>query len=305
MCEDTNLKTRLLLSLMGIAGTALILGTGPALSETVSEAVEVRNAEPTSANDRESEDADRLLPLEVSEIQSAIGQQQAIAPKKSDRKTDNAQSLGNIAENPAPLNSAAAISESDNTRHTAIAPQSTLPPTISEKENSHSGANSLESTAVKDSETNGSQIAVASERNAVDTQDRSAFDAAAVNATSDRDRPQQQQQQQQQNPLQQMAQQVDIRSQQASSRQRQSPNVTPPLRPLLPQTGPNSGYNPNNNSGMFSANQQFPNMRNFQQAENPRFPMHPTMGPPQPHVSSSTHPNMGNGKCRRSNNIDC
>ena len=117
--------------------------------------------------------------------------------------------------------------------------------------------------------------------------------------------PPQQQQQQQQNPLQQMAQQVDIRSQQASSRQRQSPNVTPPLRPLLPQTGPNSGYNPNNNSGMFSANQQFPNMRNFQQAENPRFPMHPTMGPPQPHVSSSTHPNMGNGKCRRSNNIDC
>ncbi|MEG3881032.1 hypothetical protein QT972_27075, partial [Microcoleus sp. herbarium7] len=175
------MKTRLLLSLMGIAGTALILGTGPALSETVSEAVEVRNAEPTSANDRESEDADRLLPLEVSEIQSAIEQQQAIAPKKSDRKTDNAQSLGNIAENPAPLNSAAAISEKENSHSGANSLESTLPPTISEKENSHSGAIAPESTAVKDSETNGSQIAVTSDRNAVDTQERSAFDAAAVN----------------------------------------------------------------------------------------------------------------------------
>ncbi|MCC3409720.1 MAG: TonB-dependent receptor [Microcoleus sp. PH2017_10_PVI_O_A] len=192
------MKTRLLLSLMGIAGTALILGTGPALSETVSEAVEVRNAEPTSANDRESEDADRLLPLEVSEIQSAIGQQQAIAPKKSDRKTENAQSLGNISENPAPLNSAEAISESDNTHHSAIARESSLPPTISEKENNGSSAIAPQSTAVKDSETNGSQRAVTSDRNAVDTQERSAFDAAAVNATGDRDRSQQQQQQQRQ-----------------------------------------------------------------------------------------------------------
>ncbi|WP_293324006.1 TonB-dependent receptor [Microcoleus sp. PH2017_30_WIL_O_A] len=178
-----------------MTGTALILGAGPALSETA----EFRNIRLTSPNDRELDDADRLLPLEVSEIQSAIEQQQAIAPRESDRKTDNAQSLGNISENPAPLNSAEAISESDNTRHSAIARESSLPPTISEKENNGSSAISLESTAVKDSETNGSQIAVASERNAVDTQERSAFDAAAVNATGDRDQPQQQQQQRQTN----------------------------------------------------------------------------------------------------------
>jgi hypothetical protein len=84
------------------------------------------------------------------------------------------------------------------------------------------------------------------------------------------------------------------------SRQRQSPNVTPPLRPLLPG-GPNSGYN--NTPSLFppSVASQFPpGMRSF--ANDPRFPMpgHPAMGPPQTHVSSSTHPNMGgNGKLRK------
>ena len=99
------------------------------------------------------------------------------------------------------------------------------------------------------------------------------------------------------NPLQQMAaQQVDNRSQQ-TTRQRQSPTVTPPLRPLLPQGGPNSGYNNSPGPGLFPGGPQFPaNMRNFT-GDNGRFPMpHPAMGPPQPHVSSSTHPNMGNGK---------
>ena len=191
------MKTRLLLSFLAMTGTALILGAGPALSETA----EVRNIGLTSPNDRESEDADRLLPLEVSEIQSAIGQQQAIAPKKSDRETDNAQSLESFAENPAPLNSAAAISENENSGSSAIARELTLPLTTSENENNGSSAISLESTAVKDSETNGSQIAVASERNAVDTQERSAFDAAAVNATGDRDQPQQQRQTNSEQPL--------------------------------------------------------------------------------------------------------
>ncbi|NJR25969.1 MAG: AMIN domain-containing protein [Richelia sp. CSU_2_1] len=51
---------------------------------------------------------------------------------------------------------------------------------------------------MKDSETNGSQVAAAIARNAVDTLLRSAFDATAVNAAGDRDRPQQQQQQQRQ-----------------------------------------------------------------------------------------------------------
>lgn len=97
------------------------------------------------------------------------------------------------------------------------------------------------------------------------------------------------------NPLQQMAQQVDNRSQQSSSRQRQSPTVTPPLRPLLPQAAPNSGYN--SSPGLYQGGQPFPpGMRNFT-GDSGRFPMpHPSMGPPQPHVSSSTHPNMGNGK---------
>lgn len=96
------------------------------------------------------------------------------------------------------------------------------------------------------------------------------------------------------NPLQQIQQQVDNRSQQSTSRQRQSPNVTPPLRPLLPQTGGNTGYN--NNTGLFGTGPQFPpNMRSFS-GDSGRFPMpHPSMGPPQPHVSSSTHPTMGNG----------
>ncbi|CRK90517.1 CLUMA_CG004122, isoform A [Clunio marinus] len=99
------------------------------------------------------------------------------------------------------------------------------------------------------------------------------------------------------NPLQQMAQQVEHRSQQQSSRQRQSPTVTPPLRPLLPQPPPNTGYN--NNPGMFSSSPQFPQgMRNFP-GDSTRFPMpHPAMGPPQPHVSSSTHPSMGNDNLR-------
>lgn len=97
------------------------------------------------------------------------------------------------------------------------------------------------------------------------------------------------------NPLHQMAQQVDNRAQQLP-RQRQSPNVTPPLRPINhQQPGPNSGYN-NSNSSLFaggpSAGFPPPGLRNF--PGDSRFPMH--MGPPQPHVSSSTHPTMGNGK---------
>jgi tripartite motif-containing protein 33 len=99
------------------------------------------------------------------------------------------------------------------------------------------------------------------------------------------------------NPLQQMAQQIDNRSQQ-SSRQRQSPTVTPPLRPLLPQGGPNSGYN--NSPGLFPGAPQFPGNMTRYSGDNGRFPMpHPSMGPPQgpqPHVSSSTHPTMGNGE---------
>lgn len=97
-----------------------------------------------------------------------------------------------------------------------------------------------------------------------------------------------------QNPLQQMAQQVDNRTQATAPRQRQSPNVTPPLRPLLPQQAPNTGYN--SNAGMFSGAPNYPSgMRAFS-SDSGRFPMPHAMGPPQPHVSSSTHPNMGNGK---------
>jgi len=105
-----------------------------------------------------------------------------------------------------------------------------------------------------------------------------------------------------------------IGSQPPSSRQRQSPNVTPPLRPLLPGGIPNTGYNTNNNSSSNSNNpslysSQYPaGMRSYPNENPPRFPMsHPSssaassMKPPaQPHVSSSTHPNnMGNGEMRR------
>lgn len=95
--------------------------------------------------------------------------------------------------------------------------------------------------------------------------------------------------------------QVDARAQQ-SSRQRQSPNVTPPLRPLIPPSAPNTGYN--NTSNIFPPSvgpappPQFPpSMRSYPN-DSARFPMpHPSMGPPQAHVTSSTHPsnNMGNG----------
>lgn len=97
------------------------------------------------------------------------------------------------------------------------------------------------------------------------------------------------------NPLQQMAQQIDNRTQAQPPRQRQSPNVTPPLRPLLPQAAANTGYS-NNNPGMFSGVPNYPSgMRTFSN-DSGRFPMPHAMGPPQPHVSSSTHPNMGSGK---------
>ncbi len=102
---------------------------------------------------------------------------------------------------------------------------------------------------------------------------------------------QQQQQQQQQS------------SSSSSSRQKQSggtsPNVTPPLRPGM--GGPNSGYN--TSPGLYGPN--VPNVppnfpaaaaamqmnRNFPQdgPQSSRY-MGPHMGPPQPHVSSSTHP---------------
>lgn len=93
-------------------------------------------------------------------------------------------------------------------------------------------------------------------------------------------------------PLQQIQQQVDNNRSQPQPRQRQSPAVTPPLRPLLPQVAGNSGYN---SPGLFQGNPQFPpNMRNFS-GDSSRFSM--PMGPPQPHVSSSTHPNqIGNGE---------
>lgn len=84
--------------------------------------------------------------------------------------------------------------------------------------------------------------------------------------------------------------------QQQQSRQRQSPNVTPPLRPLIPQGAPNTGYNSSPN--MFQPGGQFPpGMRGY--GNDSRFPMPgmgPTMGPPQTQVSSSTHPHMGNGQ---------
>jgi tripartite motif-containing protein 33 len=89
-------------------------------------------------------------------------------------------------------------------------------------------------------------------------------------------------------------------------RQRQSPNVTPPLRPLIPPTVPNTGYN--NATNIFTPNvgpphaaQQYPptGMRNAYSNESPRFPLPHPMGPPQAHVTSSTHPNnMGNGEKR-------
>lgn len=93
---------------------------------------------------------------------------------------------------------------------------------------------------------------------------------------------------------------ADARAQQ-SSRQRQSPNVTPPLRPLIPPSAPNTGYN--NSQNIFPPSvgppPQFPpSMRSYSN-ETSRFPMpHPSMGPPQAHVSSSTHPSnsIGNGK---------
>ncbi|NJR25970.1 MAG: hypothetical protein HC786_29610 [Richelia sp. CSU_2_1] len=43
-----------------------------------------------------------------------------LLPKNPIAKTDNAQSLESIAENPAPLNSAAAISENENNGSSAI-----------------------------------------------------------------------------------------------------------------------------------------------------------------------------------------
>jgi tripartite motif-containing protein 33 len=105
------------------------------------------------------------------------------------------------------------------------------------------------------------------------------------------------------NPLQQLTQQMDTRSQpqvpSALPRQRQSPNVTtPPLRPLLPQGAPNSAYN--SSANIFGPNgPQFPaDMRNFPGSDSRRFQMpHAAMGPPQSHVTSSTDPHsMRNGK---------
>lgn len=97
---------------------------------------------------------------------------------------------------------------------------------------------------------------------------------------------------------------IDNRTQQVS-RQRQSPTVTPPLRPIIPPSGaqppppPNTGYNNNQNIFPPSVPPAFvPGMRSYPN-DSTRFPMapHPSMGPPQAHVSSSTHPNnMGNGK---------
>jgi tripartite motif-containing protein 33 len=111
-----------------------------------------------------------------------------------------------------------------------------------------------------------------------------------------------------QNPLQQLAQQIEPRSQQQQQqpqpptthqRQRQSPNVTtPPLRPLLPQGAPNTF---NHSANLFGPNgSQFPaGMRNFPGGDSGRYqmPPHAAMGPPQSHVTSSTDPHsMRNGK---------
>ncbi|KAG5678202.1 hypothetical protein PVAND_007895 [Polypedilum vanderplanki] len=104
-------------------------------------------------------------------------------------------------------------------------------------------------------------------------------------------------------PINQMQAQVENRPQPQPQpqqpppvRQRQSPNVTPPLRPLIPPPAPNTGYN-NNQSIFPPAVGQFPpGMRSYSN-DSPRFPMpHPSMGPPQAHVTSSTHPsnNMDN-----------
>ena len=95
-------------------------------------------------------------------------------------------------------------------------------------------------------------------------------------------------------PLQQIQQQVENNRSQQPPRQRQSPTVTPPLRPLLPQSGANPGYN---SPGLFQGSPQFPPNMRFS-GDSTRFSMpHPSMGPPQPHVSSSTHPNqIGNGE---------
>lgn len=96
--------------------------------------------------------------------------------------------------------------------------------------------------------------------------------------------------------------------QQQSSRQKQSqsgvtsPNVTPPLRPGPGLGGPNSGYN--TSPGLYGPNvPNVPNVPNFppgmqmnrsfnsEGSQSGRYPMVPPhMGPPQPHVSSSTHP---------------
>lgn len=100
---------------------------------------------------------------------------------------------------------------------------------------------------------------------------------------------------QQPQPQNQPPQMPPQQQQQQSSRQRQSPNVTPPLRPLIPPGPPNTGYNTSPN--LFQSGGQYPpGMRGY--PNDPRFPMpgHPSMGPPQTHVSSSTHPNMGNGE---------
>lgn len=93
--------------------------------------------------------------------------------------------------------------------------------------------------------------------------------------------------------------QAENRAQQAA-RQRQSPNVTPPLRPLIPPSAPNTGYN--NSGNIFPPSVgpvNYPAMRSYSPAvDSPRFPLpHPSMGPPQAHVTSSTHPSnsLGNG----------
>ena len=103
----------------------------------------------------------------------------------------------------------------------------------------------------------------------------------------------QQQQQQQQHPRQ----------------KHTSPNVTPPLRPgggngmgsnqnAGYNTSPSSIFPPNVGPGFPGAQQMSRSYSGGEGSPN-RFPMPGSphgMGPPSQHVSSSTHPNMGNQK---------
>ena len=165
MCEDRDLKTRLLLSFLSVTGTALILGAGPALSETL----EVLSAKLNSANSQGMGDSYQLLPLHP---ETDTGTEQAQKTVQTEHKSgkQDAESAGNIREILSPSAFPSPISESDNTRSDSANP---------------------ESTAVKDSENAGSETVPAIARklpdsSAKDTQQQLARDSEVPNSSGDR-----------------------------------------------------------------------------------------------------------------------